>query len=172
VIQLPCPEFSFEGPNRWAKSYQQFDTVFFREHCAGILLSLLQQLQEYVADGAQLVGVIGMEGSPSCGAYKISVAEDWGGCFDPPSEGGPWLPPPGGKVVGRGVFLETLSESLEELGWTVPVIGVPKDSAPPDELETFRGAVELMMSHQGLEALGEPKEAPDPWEEGDLQDWG
>lgn len=150
LFQLPCPEFTFEGPDRWSKSYQQYDTVFFRRHCKTLLEPVLEQLREYVADGTRLLGVIGVEGSPSCGAYQIGTAEGWGGCFDPPEEGGPWVPPPSGKELGRGVFLATLADGLEAEGWELPVIAVPKDSAAPEILEEYRGAVELMLSEQGL----------------------
>lgn len=162
LLQLPCPEFTAEGPNRWAKTYEQYDTVYFRRHSRELIEPLVLQLREYLADGAVLVGVIGVEGSPSCGAYRVCIGEDWGGCFDPPGPGEPWLPPPTAKVMGRGVFLETLADALEEQGWAVPVLGVPPDSAPPEELETFRGAVELMMSESGLEALDGEAEGADP----------
>lgn len=156
LFQLPCPEFTSEGPDRWAKSYQQYDTVYFRRHCAGLVEPVLEQLREYVADGTRVVGVIGVEGSPSCGAYQVGTAEGWGGCFDPAADGGPWIPPPAAKEVGRGVFLQTLTDALEGEGWEIPVIAVPKDSADPETLEAYRGAVELMLSEAGLRGGSDP----------------
>lgn len=174
LLQLPCPEFTFEGPNRWAKVREQYDTVFFREHSQRLMEPLFDQLQEYLEDGSRLLGVLGVDGSPSCGAYHVSVGEGWGGCYDKPAPEAPWIPPPTAKILGRGVFLQVVAEGLEARGWSVPVLGVLPDNAPAAELETFRGAIELMFSEEGLEAFeaGEEESGQeDPWERGDLEDW-
>lgn len=183
LMQLPCPEFTAEGPNRWAKSYQQFDTEFFRRHCRELVAPVVEQLREYVADGTRLCGVIGVEGSPSCGAYRVGSASGWGGCFDDAADGGRWEAPPAEKVLGRGVFLAAVADALEGEGWAVPVIGVPKDAAPAETLAEFRAAVDLMLGEAGLEALSPeatgdaaadgPADAPsgDPFLDGELRDW-
>lgn len=180
LIQLPCPEFTYEGPDRWAKCYEQYDTGYFRAHSHRLVEPVIEQLREYVEDGARVVGLIGVEGSPSCGAYQVYSGQGWGGCFDRQPDGSPWPVPGGGKRTGRGVFLEIVAAALEEEGWPIPVVGVPGDDAPPEVLEHFRGAVELMMSEAGLEAWdGEEPTSEDPAEPAealpepdDLQDWG
>lgn len=176
VVQMPCPEFTYEGPNRWAKSYAQYDTTYFRNHCAALVEPVVEQLREYVADGTQVLGVIGVMGSPSCGAYMVGTADGWGGCFDDGPEGQPWRPPPGGKVTGRGVYLQAVSDALEAEGWEIPVLAVPPDKAGPEVLERFRAGVELMLAGELDASVDDGRGAePDAGESdpdaGDAEDW-
>lgn len=69
LIQLPCPEFTLYGANRWGHVSNQFDNVFFRRHCRNILSPILDQLKEYLAHGErfEILGIVGIDGSPSCG---------------------------------------------------------------------------------------------------------
>ncbi len=163
LLQLPCPEFTWEGPNRWAKSFEQYDNAFYRRHCDELVAPVMEQLVEYVRDGTEVVGVIGVGGSPSCGAYQVAKGEDWGGCFDPAADGGPWEPPPIVKEVGRGVFLDALTQAIEAAGWEVPVVAVPKDTADAETLEKFRRAVRLMVGATGAHGADDWDESED-WE--------
>lgn len=169
LVQLPCPEFTIEGPNRWAKSYEQYDQTFFRDHCARLVEPVVDQLREYVADGTRVLGVIGVEGSPSCGAYAVSSGEEWGGCFDDGPDGAPWRPGKSGKVTGRGIFLAALAGALEAEGWEIPVTGVPKDSADTETLEGFARTVELMV--RGELAGGREEPTADGFVEAEAEDW-
>ena len=83
IIQLPCPEFTLYGANRWGHVSNQFDNVFFRTHCRKILLPVINQLKEYLAheDRFQVLGFVGIDGSPSCGVDYTCVA-DWYGAFE------------------------------------------------------------------------------------------
>ena len=69
IIQLPCPEFTLYGPKRWGHVSNQFDNTFFRDHCRKILAPCIQQLKEYLAneDWFEVLGIVGVDGSPSCG---------------------------------------------------------------------------------------------------------
>ena len=71
LIQLPCPEFTLYGANRWGHVSNQFDNVFFRRHCRNILSPILDQLKEYLAHGErfEILGIVGIDGSPSCGLH-------------------------------------------------------------------------------------------------------
>lgn len=193
LIQLPCPEFTFEGPNRWAKSFEQYDHRFFRRHCQEILDPLLEQLRAYFADGTELVGVIGVQGSPSCGVFEVGSAPEWGGCFVDGPEGEPWQAPESKRVWGRGVFLDELAQALEDEGWEGPVIGVPSDQASSEVLSRYTETVAMMMarvtSGDSTSSTSDPTSEPpsespsesdpqpspdpsaDPFVDGDLKDW-
>ena len=76
IIQLPCPEFTLYGPKRWGHVSNQFDNTFFRDHCRKILAPCIQQLKEYLAneDWFEVLGIVGVDGSPSCGVdYKSGI---------------------------------------------------------------------------------------------------
>ncbi len=83
LIQLPCPEFTLYGPKRWGHVSDQFDNVFFRKHCKKILAPIILQLQEYLVneDFFEVIGIIGVDGSPSCGV-DYTCKGNWYGSFE------------------------------------------------------------------------------------------
>lgn len=83
IIQLPCPEFTLYGANRWGHVSNQFDNVFYRKHCRNILQPVIEQLKEYLTheDRFEILGIVGIDGSPSCGVDYTCVA-DWYGSFE------------------------------------------------------------------------------------------
>ncbi len=66
VLQLPCPEFTFLGLNRPPMTYEQYNTPEYRKHCRGILEPVLNQAKEYLKNGYEIPGLLGIKGSPSC----------------------------------------------------------------------------------------------------------
>lgn len=83
IIQLPCPEFTLYGANRWGHVSNQFDNIFFRTHCKNLLYPVIEQLKEYLShdDRFEILGFVGIDGSPSCGVDYTCVA-DWYGSFE------------------------------------------------------------------------------------------
>lgn len=122
LIQLPCPEFTLYGAHRWGHVSDQFDNPFFRDHCRRILEPVLQQMEEYLACGErfEVLGVVGVDGSPSCGVDYTCTA-DWYGSFDGRQGLDDTLA--SCQLVRRpGVFMRVLTEMLAERGWQDQVI--------------------------------------------------
>lgn len=65
-LQLPCPEFTFLGLNRPSMTYEQYNTTEYRKHCQKILRPVLQQAEDYLKNGYEIVGLLGIQSSPSC----------------------------------------------------------------------------------------------------------
>ncbi len=65
-LQLPCPEFVFLGLNRPSMTYEQYNTPEYRKHCQEILMPILQQAEEYLKNGYEIAGLLGIQSSPSC----------------------------------------------------------------------------------------------------------
>jgi predicted secreted protein len=65
-LQLPCPEFTFLGLDRPSMTYEQYNTPEYRKHCQEILLPVLQQAEDYLKNGYEIVGLLGIQSSPSC----------------------------------------------------------------------------------------------------------
>lgn len=80
IIQLPCPEVILYGTNRWGHAASQFDTPFFRQECRKMLTPIILQLQEYAKypNRFEFLGILGIDGSPSCGV-NFTFDGDWGG---------------------------------------------------------------------------------------------
>lgn len=70
IFQLPCPEFTFLGPERPPMTTEQYDTPEFHAHNRKILQSTVEQLKVYQDHGYEIVGGIGIAGSPSCDPGK------------------------------------------------------------------------------------------------------
>lgn len=66
ILQLPCPEFTFLGLNRPPMTYEQYNTPQYRKHCREILEPVLKQAKEYLKNGYEITGLLGIKGSPSC----------------------------------------------------------------------------------------------------------
>ncbi len=80
IIQLPCPEFTIYGANRWAQTTSQLDTVHFRTVARDLLRPIVEQLVEYAKypNRFEIIGVMGVDGSPSSG-INYTYDGNWGG---------------------------------------------------------------------------------------------
>jgi len=67
IIQLPCPEITYGGLKRWGKCRDQYDHPKYRRHCRELLEQVVDQIEEYVNNDYEIEGIIGIDGSPSCG---------------------------------------------------------------------------------------------------------
>lgn len=72
IVQLPCPEVLAEGLGRKSQTKCQYDTPRFRRLCRQIARSTAKVIQEYLHNGAKVITVLGIEGSPSCAVEEPS----------------------------------------------------------------------------------------------------
>lgn len=121
IIQLPCPEMIIYGIKRWGHVKEQFDTLFYRENCRKMLKPIICQVKSYIDAGYEIVGVIGIDGSPSCGV-NFTCSGDWEGT---PSKGDIDHKIKDLKEAeGFGVFMEELKKYLEEYDIEIPFTGI------------------------------------------------
>ncbi|MBM4764834.1 CD3072 family TudS-related putative desulfidase [Bacillus sp. B15-48] len=76
VVQLPCPEFTFLGLDRPPMTYEEYDTFEYRSHCQKILTPVIEQLEEYRRCGYEIIGVLGIQSSPSCDQMRGVFMEE------------------------------------------------------------------------------------------------
>ncbi|MGV8980804.1 CD3072 family TudS-related putative desulfidase [Clostridium sp.] len=123
-IQLPCPEFNMYGSNRWGHTKDQFDNPFFRDNCRKILEPILLQMKEYISEAEkfEVLGIVGIDGSPSCGV-NITCCGDLGGEFSGLDDIN--------EVIDRvhvksekGVFMEVLEEMMMVNAIHLPMLGL------------------------------------------------
>lgn len=133
VVQLPCPETSFLGLSRWGMTREQYDHPAYRRHCRDILGPCVDQLQAMKRDGCELVGLVGVDGSPSCGMFLTCEGYRGGEAGAPETD-------VAGQVAGlravsgRGVFMEELLVLLDRHGLWIPQLAVDEES--PSTLKT------------------------------------
>jgi predicted secreted protein len=81
ILQLPCPEFTFLGLNRPSMTYEEYNTPEYRQHCREILKPILHQAEEYVKNGYEIGGLLGIQSSPSCDTTRGIFIEELTGMF-------------------------------------------------------------------------------------------
>lgn len=77
IVQLPCPEFTFLGPERPPMTVEEYDTPEFHAHNRNILLPYVEQLKVYQDHGYTIAGGLGISGSPSCDPGKGVFMQDF-----------------------------------------------------------------------------------------------
>ena len=119
LIQLPCPEFLLYGSNRWGHAVSQFDTPFFRKETERMLESFVMQIEEYLSspERFELLGIVGIDGSPSCGVHSTDLTESIQTLK---------------KVRHSGIFMEVFQKLLEERCLNVPFFSIETFSFPPN----------------------------------------
>jgi predicted secreted protein len=124
LLQLPCPEFNMYGSNRWGHTKEQFDNPFFRDKCKEMLEPLILQMKEYTSenDKFEVLGIVGIDGSPSCGV-NITCCGEWGGEFSGRSDIKEVLKKVHVKSE-KGVFMEVLESMMQENGINLPIISL------------------------------------------------
>lgn len=138
IVQLPCPESSYLGINRWGMCYEQYDHPKFRRHCRRILKTSIDQLEAFIAAGYEIIGVIGADGSPNCGVTKIPSGLTGGVIRDT-------------KVVetqleefqyldGIGVFMGIFKAMLSERNIIIEFMAI--DEKKPSNINTKRKGVD------------------------------
>ncbi len=105
TVQLPCPEFLYLGPERWAVTKNQLDLPKFRRFCRMLIAHYADLLEMLASQGARL-RIFGVAGSPSCGVNTTSCGYEGGLVCEAKHE----------RVPGRGVFMEELMAELESRG--------------------------------------------------------
>ncbi len=81
MVQLPCPESEILGLCRWGHVKDQLAYPFFKDRCRHLLAPFIRQIKMYRENGYYLKGVVGVDGSPSCGVHKTCRSTRWSGDF-------------------------------------------------------------------------------------------
>jgi predicted secreted protein len=131
ILQLPCPELNCLGLDRGdpeggqrpvLEENTRIRAALDRPAAARILASLVErvvfEVEEYHRHGFTILGLVGIDRSPSCGVTTTSRL--------------------GQETPGRGVFLEALRDALSVRGLQVEMIGV-KAAQPGPALQRLEG---------------------------------
>ena len=118
MIQLPCVEMDMCGINRWGQVKSQLNHPHFRERCRQLLLPIVYQVEDYYRNGYEICGVIGADGSPSCGV-NYTCTGDWygeiGEEYQTMQKADTVKP-----LKEKGVMMDILQEILTERGVDIP----------------------------------------------------
>lgn len=141
LLQLPCPETVALGLNRFGMTREQYDHPAFRRACRTMLEPSLDQIEVYASAGYELMGLVGVDGSPNCGVQTTCYGFRGGELSAPDSNieeqvANLCLAP------GRGVFMEEMLAALEARNLCIPLYAVnesnPELLVAADRLSTER----------------------------------
>ena len=124
IIQYPCPETTAMGLKRNPQGRQQYDSVFFRNHCKELLKIPMLMVKEFIENGYRLTCFIGLENSPTCGIHwgKHKVNKYRTESPNPVDNAEP------GEPELKGIMAEILSEELSKYEIDVPFLEFPTKS--------------------------------------------
>jgi len=112
IVQMPCPEFTYLGLLRPPQTKDQYDSAGFRSHCRKLARNTVNQIENYRKAGVEVLAILGIEGSPSCGVN--------------------WTTRMGEKKTihehGKGIFIEELEKLLSKRKIKVKIVGIPEYS--------------------------------------------
>ena len=129
IIQYPCPETTAMGLMRNPQGRQQYDNIFFRNHCKELLKIPMLMVREFLNNKYHLVCYIGLENSPTCGIHwgKHKVNRYQTESPNPVDNQDPDDP------VLMGIMAEILSEEFALDNINVPFLEFPTRSEPNSE---------------------------------------
>lgn len=117
------------GIKRWGHVKEQFDTLFYRDNCREMLKSIVEQVKSYIDAGYEIVGVLGVDGSPSCGV-NLTCSGNWGGELSG-NEDLEHIIMDLKDIESSGVFIEELKGLFTEHEIEIPFIAI-------DESDVYR----------------------------------
>ena len=110
LIQMPCPELTYAGLRRSSKTKEEYDTPLFRRHCRKIAFNVVDQIEEYRNSGFEVLAILGVDGSPTCGVEEIDAK----------------------FRKGSGIFIEELRSELKKREFVVLIKGIRDTRAKKD----------------------------------------
>lgn len=130
IIQIPCPELLFLGLDRKIEKDKEA-TVESEDDRVGVLMNktvprvlcgkisydLIYQIKQYQLNGFTVVGMLGINGSPTCGVE--TTWED------------------GKETDGSGIFIKIFKEECADQGVKIPIRGI-KAQDPQAALDTLK----------------------------------
>jgi len=94
IVQIPCPEMLGEGLVREPHDISYYERPDFLKLCRELALAQADVIERFITDGFDVVGLMGIERSPSCSLGLVRR---------------------GGEIVpGIGVFMREMTENLEK----------------------------------------------------------
>jgi len=112
IIQMPCPESSFNGYEsglgRKPAGLKYYDVEEYREHCKTIAKNVIEMIKGIKAQNYLIEAILGIEMSPSCAVSYIYSNK--------------------GMQKRKGVFFESLEQMCIEEKLDIPFVGINRKS--------------------------------------------
>lgn len=137
LVQLPCVEIDMLGCRRWGVVKEQLQHQSYRARCRTLLRPLINQALCFSQNGYELCGIIGIDGSPSCGVHHTCSSTCWGGEIGDGyglEEKIPTLQ----TIPAPGVMMEELQELLRCSDLSIPFFALDESNLQKSTEELLR----------------------------------
>ncbi len=134
IVQMPCPELLCLGLDRGntegskspvveenTRIRAQMKKYLMQNKINKLVKNLVFQISEYNNHGFEILGIIGINRSPSCGVDTTSDHSK--------------------EISGRGIFIGLLNKALQNQGLSIKIIGI-KASEIGMALSSVKGLIE------------------------------
>jgi predicted secreted protein len=138
ILQMPCPEMICLGLDRGNKEGYlspvveensrirfQMDQDSAKDKMKSLIADLVFQVLEYQRNGFRVLGIVGVNRSPSCGVETTSKDNQ--------------------EAAGEGVFIESCRRELEETGININFVGI-KAFEPEAAVDVIRNLICLLYT--------------------------
>lgn len=122
LVQLPCPEAVHLGMCRWGMTKEQYDVPAYHRLCRQLVEPVVDTLTALANDGCEIVGIWGVDGSPTCGGVA-TCSGYCGGELELLS-----TIPRAVRIPGEGILISILREACHRAGLDVVVRAVDEDN--------------------------------------------
>lgn len=133
IVQMPCPELLCLGLDRGntegrkspvveenTRIREQMKKHLVQHKINRLVKNIIFQITEYKYHGFEILGIIGINRSPSCGVDTTSDHNE--------------------EISGRGIFIETLKKALQDQKLSIRIIGIKAS-----EIETALSSVKELI---------------------------
>jgi len=106
IVQLPCPQIEHNGGgiNRKFKSSKVIEENGYRKGCKKMSDSIVKQIEHYLKEDYKVVGILGIEFSPTCAVHQINNGKK--------------------NIPGKGILIEELESKMQKKNFQVPIMGI------------------------------------------------
>ena len=104
IVQLPCPQMENMGIIKKVVTKEALDTKNYRVYCQKLSENLLNQVETYLKGNYSVIGILGVEFSPTCGVHQIENGRK--------------------NTPGKGILVEELEKQMQRKNFQVPIIGI------------------------------------------------
>jgi predicted secreted protein len=105
IVQLPCPQLEFNGGlDRRLKPKNYYESNGYKKQCHKLSVDLIKQIENYLRNNYEVIGILGVEQSATCGVHQIKNGRK--------------------SVPGKGILIEEIEDEMQKKNFQVPIIGV------------------------------------------------
>ena len=106
IVQLPCPQIEHNGGTieRKFQPSKILKENGYRSECKKMSKTIIRQIEKYLKEDYDVVGIVGVEFSPTCAVHQVNNGKK--------------------NVPGRGILIEELESKMQRKNFQVPIIGV------------------------------------------------